>query len=383
MTYQQPPAQPPWGPPPARQAWGPPPQPGRYPRPWSPQPAWQQWPPQAWQAPQPVRRSGGAIKAVIIGMVVVLGLGFLAFVAATFLFLSLAAREPIPTVGPVPAPTSMSPTPSPDPTPPGPTPQPTPTDPADYDPPPLPRPKSLEEAERWLRANALYAERTQQIDCAIKRLKSDRAPKDLAALDTHLNRTIGCLMKVWNQPMSEAGFVLLQPPVRSYDKPITTACGTSPAMDQAAAFYCSGDQRIYYAVNRKRPLYYRTPLAVDSTLAHEFGHALQGRTGILPARRVILQTVEDEDEALEYSRRTELQADCLAGIAMNSLAKATGLTKKERQLLREDNYSRGDREGYPRTHGAPESGLHWIGVGLDTREIGRCNTFTATSKQVE
>lgn len=323
---------------------------------------------------------------VVLGIALVLLLGFGAFALTGALMRSGPGAGPEPTI-PYPAPSSEQPSPPMEPTeqpspPVEPTPQPSPTAPGDgYDPPPLPRPQSEDEASQWLRANALYDQSTAQTNCAIARL-SDPTPPDLATMDAHLNRSMDCFMQVWLGPMTAAGFELPQPPVRSYDQPITSACGTSPEMDFAAAFYCPADQRIFYAVNRDYLLFQNTSLEIDTTLAHEFGHTLQGRTGMLSAELWFTHAAAD-DVVLEYSRRIELQANCFGGVAMNALAAATGLTDLERDALKLDAYYRGDREGYPRTHGNPDSAMRWMSTGLDTLQAGACNTFAIPADQVE
>ena len=329
----------------------------------------------------PAARRPGPWGVVALGAALALAAGFFAFGLTSYLNRPEAGGTPVPTAPATPAPSpSDSPSPSETPTASTPTPAP-PTGPADdFDPPPLPYPQSWDEAKAWLEDNRLYGETLAAVDCAITRLDDPR-PGELAALDAHLAATMECLMRVWSAPMATAGFVLPQSPVLSYDQPITTACGTSPSMDAAAAFYCPADQRIFYAVDRGRPLYSTTPLAVDNTLAHEVGHALQGRTGVLMAEWAFQQDAEP-DLALEYNRRTELQADCLGGLAINALATATGLTEAERELLGEDTYARGDHPGRPRTHGAPASGLHWITTGLSTTAVAACNTFVASPDEV-
>lgn len=416
--------QPPWGAPP--QPWRPPgqpvPPPQGWPAPATGQPAWPQqfgwqapptggggWPaPQPqWQPPQPPPPRYG-LRAVVLGLLVAFGLGFFGLILVGVLLAgSVGPSTPEPTPPVVPTATaggtppatqsrapSTPPTASPAPTPtagpttpatpkPTPKPKPTPTpQPTRYDPPDLPYPKDVAQATKWTRSNPLYLQRAPVTDCALQRYSTDRPPKKLATLDKYLTRALGCLVKVWQKPVTDAGFALYQPPVRSYDKPITTACGDSPPMDSAAAFYCGGDQRIYYGVNRDRPLYYTTPLAIEGVLAHELGHAIQGRTGILWAETVLAWQADSEKKALEYSRRLELQAHCMAGVTMNALAKATKLTKEERRLLAEDMYSRGDREGYPRDHGSADNQRRWMETGLGTRDLAACNTFTAAAKRV-
>ena len=327
-----------------------------------------------WGAP-PVAQRGGTVRALALGVALALALGVFAFGLTSYL--TSAGPAPEPTASP----SATQPEPA-TPLPTEPTPQPTPTtSDDDYNPPPLPRPRTFEEAEQWLKANAFYDRESSIADCAIRRI-SDPTPPALEVMDVHLNHTMDCLMLVWAEPMAAAGFILPRPPVRSYDQPITTACGTSPSMEMAAAFYCPGDQRVFYAIDRNRPLFYRTSLEIDNTMAHEFGHTLQGRTGIIPAETAMVTNTRTEEEALEYSRRTELQADCLGGMAMSALSQASGITAAERELLRQDTYSRGDREGYPRTHGTPDSGLNWVTIGLESRSVGRCNTYVADSADV-
>lgn len=309
-----------------------------------------------------------------------IGVGFLAFAATTY-YLGVALTQNQPTATPEP-PVTRTAEPSADPTT-SPAPSPTPTDPPESeDPPELPWPRDAAEAEEWMRENALYDHQVQRTDCAIERLGDPDPPEDLTTFDAHLNRSAGCLTQVWAGPADEAGFVVLQPPVRAYDQQITTACGDSPAMDYAAAFYCSGDQRIYYAVPRSYPLFGESSLEVDVVLAHEFGHAVQGRIGIIGAKYTLGKQAETKREVLEISRRVEMQADCLAGVAVNALAKASGITEAEREIIRQDRYYRGDDEGTPGDHGAPESRRRWVSAGLETRRIGTCDTFSVDASEV-
>lgn len=330
-----------------------------------------------WSPPPGPARGAGPVRLVVLGLAVCLAAGFFAFALTTYLNRHPVGSTPAasPAATPTGATTAAGPTPTPATTSPTTTPG-----PAGFDPPPLPYPQTWDEAEAWLEDNALYAHTLPPVDCALTRLAGREVP-DLAVLDSHLAATMECLMQVWTPPVTAAGFVLPHSPVLSYDQPITTACGTSPSMDAAAAFYCPADQRIFYAVDRRRPLFDDTPLAVDNTLAHEVGHALQGRTGILLAGWAFQQQ-EEADAALEYNRRTELQADCLGGMALNALGTATAITPQEREQLRQDNYARGDHAGRPRTHGSPASGLRWISAGLEAVAVATCNTFVAPAEDV-
>lgn len=354
---------------------------------WTPQvqPSWPQPGPPGWQQPGPTWQAPpprSPIATVLLAAAVVTALGFGAFaITSALVGQDSVAVGPVETSAAPTSPAEPSPQPTAEPSPTAPEPSPTPTaDPDEYDPPPLPTPEGTDDATQWLQANALYDQTTTQTDCAVPRL-TDSTPPDLAVMDDHLRRSMDCLQHVWLEPMTAAGFVLPLPPVRSYDQPITTACGTSPAMEYAAAFYCPADQRIFYAVNRDYRLFNETSLEIDTTLAHELGHALQGRTGMLSAELWLTHDATD-DVVLEYSRRIELQANCFGGVAMNALSVATGLTGAERESLNLDAYYRGDREGGPRTHGNPDSARRWMEIGLGNLRAGACNTFIVSQDEI-
>jgi len=96
---------------------------------------------------------------------------------------------------------------------------------------------------------------------------------------------------------------------QSYDRVRTVApyntkhpgkCG-GEAVDLGNAFYCFADGKILYDNEKYYPQIYADlgPLAIETSLAHEWGHAIQDRVGLKPGT---LQTI--------YA---ELQADCFAG----------------------------------------------------------------------
>ena len=90
-----------------------------------------------------------------------------------------------------------------------------------------------------------------------------------------------CLMRVWAPTLQEAGYEAVRPTVTVYSTPISTPCGDMP-MENAA--YCMVDQQIYYASDLTDIIpkdLSNVPHTADAVMAHEFGHAIQARTGIL------------------------------------------------------------------------------------------------------
>lgn len=256
--------------------------------------------------------------------------------------------------------------------------------PADFDPPELPVPTTVSQAESWLTDNALYAEAVPSpTRCAMVPLA---ATATTAELQEELNDLMGCLMQVWEPPMTAAGFEMPRPPVTVYSSPVTTACGT---MKEVNAAYCAGDQRVYYARRLLSALPRQigaTKYAAEDVIAHEFGHAVQARTGILIADKALEQRLP-EDEARGMSRRTEQQADCFAGLFVASVAQSKNLTPTDLQNLVTMTYYLGDDalSGDPDIdgdHGLGKNRQAWFAKGLQTNEIGVCNTWVAPPASV-
>ena len=131
----------------------------------------------------------------------------------------------------------------------------------------------------------------------------------------------------------------------------------------------------------------QSPRAGDQIMAHEFGHAIQGRTGIIASSQGIRQNISDEGARLELGRRTELQADCFAGQFMRSVSVSLGLQQADVERIQQDFYNSGDDvlsgdPDYVGDHGHGRSRRTWGTAGLGTDQVGRCNSFTAPSNQV-
>lgn len=258
--------------------------------------------------------------------------------------------------------------------------------PADFNPPPLPGPRNLQAAVTLTTDNPLYETSVPSpTNCTLARI--DVRSATARAMEDHFNDLMGCLMRVYDPPVSQAGFEMPRPPVTVYTAPIVTACGT---FDDVNAAYCTGDQRIYYAY----PLLDSFPTAVASVdyaaemiLAHEFGHAVQARTAILISQNVLSAQASTDDAALELSRRTEVQADCFAGLYVQSVARSQALGSNELAGLRRLAYALGDdvlsgRQGFTDAHGTGAARQRWFDAGLSSNQVVQCNTFAASSNQV-
>ena len=123
------------------------------------------------------------------------------------------------------------------------------------------------------------------------------------------------------------------------------------------------------------------PLAEGYVVAHEYGHHVQDLEGLLSGD-------SGGTGADSRSVRTELMADCFAGIWVNHAA-STGFLKpptKEQvgdaldaaaavgdDRIQQKTQGRVNPESW--THGSAEQRQHWFTVGLQTGKPDSCDTF--------
>lgn len=257
--------------------------------------------------------------------------------------------------------------------------------PVDNNPPELPMPQTYGEATDWLLNNPIYG---SEISVPVR---CDATPIDLrnasrAELETHFNELTGCLMRVFAPALEDAGYQAVRPSVTIYSSEVQTRCGTMPRQNAA---YCAADQQVYYAADL--PDIVPTQLqdvnyVVESVIAHEFGHSIQARSGVLISEAAWEQN-SSEPVANELSRRLEVQADCWAGQFINSVGLSVGVDADGVQRLSQLFYSIGDDQmtGDPNVegnHGHGDSRRNWFLDGTTSTQMGTCNAFAASEDRV-
>lgn len=258
--------------------------------------------------------------------------------------------------------------------------------PPELDPPDVPWPVETSEATRLIKENRLYTQSVPRpTRCDVPEFDIAKQPTQQSQL--HLTALTACLMRVWNSPVTAAGYELIRPPVLVYSDKVVSKCGSAPGRN---AFYCTADQRIYVATDVltvMAPRLRANRFVIGYVLAHEFGHAVQHRTGILGGEMIWRRREGlDRPAGLEYSRRGETQADCLAGLFLNSVAQASGLRLDDRVVIVESAGAVGDDSKDPDAvgdHGRASSRRLWMTRGLGTVTIGICNTFVAPAHEVK
>jgi uncharacterized protein len=217
-----------------------------------------------------------------------------------------------------------------------------------------------------------------------------------ARLDCRITGTVNSLNAFWPAYLKDYGVQYPQPKAVIFSGGTNTGCGA--ATTAVGPFYCPTDTTAYFDPGFFQELVDRFgssggPLAQEYVVAHEFGHHVQNLLGNLGRAQ------EDPQGPESGSVRTELQADCYAGLwakhASTTPDPATGqpylepLTQKDINDALSAAASVGDDriqkaatgrvspEGW--THGSSEERQRWFSRGYQTGDINQCDTFSAAS----
>jgi predicted metalloprotease len=169
----------------------------------------------------------------------------------------------------------------------------------------------------------------------------------------------------------------------------SSACGFASAA--SGPFYCPGDQKLYIDLAFYRELreQFEAPgdFAQAYVIAHEVGHHIQNLLGILPKVQQQRQQL-GEAESNQLSIRTELQADCFAGVWAHEADRKGILEVGDIDEALNAAAQIGDdaiqrrTQGYvvPESfnHGTSEQRSRWFRRGYADGDMDACDTFSAS-----
>jgi len=200
-------------------------------------------------------------------------------------------------------------------------------------------------------------------------------------------RVIGSAEDVWTPLLAQKGVRFTPATLTVYDQVTPTACGTGQS--SAGPFYCPGDSNIYLDLSFYNELSQRFGAAGDFArayvIAHEYGHHIQNLMGTMERGEASARSEISARGATGASVRTELQADCYAGVW-------TYRANQQFHMLESGDVEEGLRaasavgddtlqkegQGYvvpdSFTHGTSAQRMRWFQRGMAQGDMESCDT---------
>lgn len=217
-------------------------------------------------------------------------------------------------------------------------------------------------------------------------------PRQLTQAEQEIGQFVSVVLadteEVWQQVLPQQARKDYRDPVLVlFSGAVQSACGgASSAM---GPFYCPGDQSLYLDTDFFQLMAQKMGAGGDFAYAyvigHEVGHHVQNLTGVLGQVNVRRSQL-GKAEGNRLSVRTELQADCYAGVWAHHASQQFGsiddtdiaeaitaagavgddvLMKSAGRVPVPDNF----------THGSAKERQRWFKRGFASGDMGACDTF--------
>lgn len=208
--------------------------------------------------------------------------------------------------------------------------------------------------------------------------------------------TADSLDQVWSEQLRAQGSPTTyeMPSFTIFQNSVSTGCGS--ASSAVGPFYCPRDHGVYldldFFTQMERDFgAANAPLAQEYVVAHEWGHHISNIQGVFNSHNT------QEKGSTGAGVRSELQADCYAGVWMHWASKTidpdSGVAFLQRPTseqiadalktaaaigddrLQEKFQGRSTPESW--SHGSSEQRQRWLMRGLEIGSVDACNTFAA------
>lgn len=205
--------------------------------------------------------------------------------------------------------------------------------------------------------------------------------------EVFVSTVLGSTDEMWDAIFAANDLVYVEPTLVLFRGSTTSQCGG--AHSAVGPHYCPPDETIYLDETFFDELQRRFgaqggDVAEAYVIAHEVGHHVQNRLGIMADVRNAQSGVSSE-EANALSVSMELQADCFAGVWANSIRDAGVFLPNEIEEAIDAAAAVGDdriqetMQGQVRpenwTHGSSAQRVEWFTRGFESGDPSVCDTF--------
>lgn len=221
--------------------------------------------------------------------------------------------------------------------------------------------------------------------------QSQAQPEEFQGADDYevfVSTVLGSTDDTWTAIFADAGLDYVVPDLVLFRDAANSGCGS--ATSAVGPHYCPLDETIYIDETFFDELVARFgaeggDVAEAYVIAHEVGHHVQNRLGVMEQVQSAQRSAGSQEEANELSVGLELQADCFAGIWAHSLRDAGIFLPGEIQEAMDAAAAVGDDRIQERvqgqvnpeswTHGSSEQRVEWFTRGFESGDPGSCETF--------
>jgi predicted metalloprotease len=223
-----------------------------------------------------------------------------------------------------------------------------------------------------LTKNKIYRSGTvDALDCPTSATRDGSA----ASVKTFLLQVGRCVNRMWTAQFKAVGQTFRAPKIIIKTTGTRSPCGTFTRT--SPAHYCPGLQTIYFRLLKsqiKQPF----ELVLAKTMAHEYGHHVQRRSGMWNAYYGIASYTRGTTARNLLSHRLEQQAECFAGVFLNATQDSLPVDSEEYDYIN----TWASKNATDKVHGKGRNQVYWLQRGFDTGSPNACNTWIAASARV-